>query len=137
MKKYLAFMLIPLLFACSESANKSDSSGSNVDQQPQNPQLKASLSGETTIQPGAKLTLLLEVEELSNDDALYIKAKSFDQRAIAVNPSSALIYPTAGKASLALTVQALDLTSAQNIDIELLTSQGDVKTLPHTVGLAK
>lgn len=78
------------------------------------------------INKGGSLNIPAAFNQLASDDAIYLSVLSEDieNGKLTVEPKSALLYPTNGRASVVLSLTDNGLNRSTNINVELTTSNG-------------
>jgi len=139
----LGLLSFAVLQGCSEGVSESngndDSSGfagGNVDSEAPENVIVYTVTGPDTIAADGSIHLDVIVESLPDDGESYILVSGYSDGQLTVSPVSTVIYPSSGSSKTILTVTNIDMTSAQDIEVELVLPDGVRKSNVHRIELA-
>lgn len=104
---------------------------------PQQPgQLSLDMQGESRIEKNGSLTVLLTIDDLNSDDAIYVQTEA--ENALALYPENALLYPTDGQAKMYLQVQERQMQAlSEQLTVKVTASDGRTTERQYLVELAE
>lgn len=133
-----------LLLGCDSSDNKKESapiengeeSTASVPNDVNN-DIAFSVEGGHVFARDGSLSLLVEINNLNNDDALYlsITGEAIDSGLVSVTPTKSVLYPSNNATSLRLKVRNIALNENTDLLLNMTSSSNQQLDITHTINL--
>lgn len=136
----MACCVTALLAACSDSDKKSKAPSVEADNSSPTTEVEGKsidfhLDGESTFTSEGKLPLTIVIEELPNDDVIYVTVESdaLESGAISITPVKTILYPSNGASTLELMVIDQSLTDNTAVQVNITTSSNQQLHAVHDI----